>query len=101
MTGTLTILFLVLMFLGLSLVWRKRWMTITGVSLALVAGLFLVLLNIPNGPLESLRDRPEFGRLGQFAPASSGPVMGNPLSGIGIGLRIELGMGAGGAVMGA
>ncbi|MFM8322474.1 MAG: hypothetical protein ACKOC5_16295, partial [Chloroflexota bacterium] len=61
----------VLMALGLSLVWRQRWMTISGVVLALTAGTFLVLLNIPGGPLESLRNRPEFGRLGQLLDAES------------------------------
>lgn len=62
---------LVLLWLGLSLVWRKRWMTIAGVVIALAAGAFLVTLNIPNGPLESLRNRPEFGRLGQLLDAES------------------------------
>jgi tetratricopeptide (TPR) repeat protein/O-antigen ligase len=62
---------LVLIWLGLSLVWRKRAMTFAGVALALAAGAFLVLLNIPNGPLESLRSRPEFGRLGQLLDAES------------------------------
>lgn len=62
---------LVLLWLGLSLIWRARWMTISGATLALLAGAFLVLLNIPNGPLESLRTRPEFGRLGQLLDADS------------------------------
>jgi tetratricopeptide (TPR) repeat protein/O-antigen ligase len=62
---------LIVIWLGLSLVWRKRWLTISGVVLTLMAGTFLVLLNIPNGPLESLRDRPEFGRLGQLLDAES------------------------------
>ncbi len=62
---------LVLLWLGLSLIWRKRSMTLAGVVLALVAGAFLVTLNIPNGPLEALRSRPEFGRLGQLLDAES------------------------------
>jgi tetratricopeptide (TPR) repeat protein len=62
---------LVLLWLGLSLIWRKRWLTISGVSIALLAGIFLVLLNIPSGPFESLRNRPEFGRLGQLLDAES------------------------------
>lgn len=62
---------LVLLWLGFSLIWRKRGMTFVGVSLALIAGVFLVLLNIPNGPLEGLRSRPEFGRLGQLLDAES------------------------------
>lgn len=62
---------LVLLWLGLSLVWRKRIMTFSGVALALIAGGFLIALNIPGGPLESLRSRPEFGRLGQLLDAES------------------------------
>ncbi len=62
---------LVLLWLGLSLIWRKRWMTMEGVILAFAAGAFLVTLNIPGGPLESLRNRPEFGRLGQLLDAES------------------------------
>ncbi len=62
---------LVLLWLGLSLIWKARWMTISGVVVALSAGIFLVLLNIPNGPLESLRTRPEMGRLGQLLDAES------------------------------
>ncbi len=62
---------MVLVWLGLSLVWRKRWMVVTGVGVAILAGAFLVTLNIPNGPLESLRDRPEFGRLGQLLDSES------------------------------
>ncbi len=62
---------LVVIWLGLSLIWRKRWLTWTGVGVALLAGAFLILLNIPAGPLESLRNRPEFGRLGQLLDAES------------------------------
>lgn len=62
---------LVVLWLGLAFIWRKRWMTITGVSLALIAGAFLATLNIPNGPLESLRSLPELGRLGQLFDAES------------------------------
>jgi tetratricopeptide (TPR) repeat protein/O-antigen ligase len=62
---------LVFIWLGLSLIWRARWLTISGVVLALIAGAFLITLNIPNGPLESLRSRPEFGRLGQLLDAES------------------------------
>jgi tetratricopeptide (TPR) repeat protein/O-antigen ligase len=57
--------------LGLSLIWRKRWMTIAGVSLIFVASIFLVVLNTPNGPLEGLRSQPGIGRLGQLLDAES------------------------------
>ena len=62
---------LVLLWLGLSLLWRKRGMTFAGIVLALLAAGFLITLNIPNGPLEGLRSRPEFGRLGQLLDAES------------------------------
>lgn len=62
---------LVVLFLGVSLIWRKRWMTITGVVLVLIAGVFLLLLNLQNGPLESLRDTAAFSRLGDLLNAES------------------------------
>ena len=62
---------IVVLFLGVSLVWRKRWMTISGVVLALVAGTFLVLLNLPNGPLEGIRQQPAFSRLADLLNAES------------------------------
>jgi len=62
---------LIFVWLGLSLIWRKRWLTISGVVLALLVGGFLVALNIPNGPLQNLRVRPEFARLGQLLDADS------------------------------
>jgi tetratricopeptide (TPR) repeat protein len=62
---------LVLLWLGLSLIWRKRWLTIVGLVFTLLAATFLIVLNIENGPLESLRNTPEFGRLGQLLNAES------------------------------
>lgn len=62
---------LVFIWLGLSLIWKTRWLTIAGVVGALLAGAFLVILNIPNGPLASLSERPEFGRLGQLLNTES------------------------------
>jgi len=62
-----------LVFLGLllSLIWRKRWLTIAGVSAAAVAALFLLIINVPNGPLDELRTLPGIGRLGQLLDAES------------------------------
>jgi len=62
---------LVVLFLGVSLIWRKRWLTISGVVLVLAAGTFLVLLNLQNGPLESLRKNPAFSRLSDLLNAES------------------------------
>jgi tetratricopeptide (TPR) repeat protein len=53
------------MFVLLSLHWRKRWLTVTTIGAAAAVGLFLIVLSIPNGPLESLRDLPWIGRFGQ------------------------------------
>ena len=50
------------MFLLLFLNWQKRWMMLTTIGIAGAAGVFLLLLSIPNGPLSSLRDAPLIGR---------------------------------------
>lgn len=62
---------LVVLWLGLSLIWRKRWLTWTGVCLVVLVAGFLLVLNIPGGPLDNLRNRPEFGRLGQLLDSES------------------------------
>ena len=62
---------MVFLWLGFSLVWRKRWLSIAGVILAVLAAVFLIVLNIPGGPLDNLRQSPEFGRLGRLLDAES------------------------------
>jgi len=62
---------LIVIWLGLSLIWRLRWLTISGVVIAILAGAFLLALNLPQGPLENLRTQPEFGRLGQLLDMES------------------------------
>lgn len=62
---------LVFIWLGLALIWRKRQLTLVGVGLALAAGVFLILLNLPQGPLAGLRTNPALGRLGQLLDAES------------------------------
>lgn len=59
------------MFLMLSLLWRKRWMTLGIVGLAVLGAASLVLLNVPGGPLESMRSLSGVGRLGQLLDAES------------------------------
>ena len=59
-------------FLFLSLYWRVRWLTLSSIALGVLAGIFLVVLNIPNGPLESLRSVPGIGRLGQVFETEGG-----------------------------
>ena len=55
----------------LSLIWRKRWMTFGIVGIAVLATGSLVLLNVPDGPLERVRALPGVGRLGQLLDAES------------------------------
>lgn len=62
---------LAVLWLGLAMIWRKRWLSIAGVILATMASIFLIVLNIPQGPLENLRQSPEFNRLGQLLDAES------------------------------
>jgi O-antigen ligase/tetratricopeptide (TPR) repeat protein len=52
------------MFVLLSVFWRKRLLTLATVGGAIIVGAFLITLNIPNGPLEGLRDSPWIGRFG-------------------------------------
>ncbi|MBU1662333.1 MAG: O-antigen ligase family protein [Chloroflexi bacterium] len=59
------------LFVLLSLYWRKRWLTVGIVAAAVLAGTFLILLNVPNGPLQSLNEVPSFRRLGQLLDAES------------------------------
>lgn len=62
---------LVVVWLGLSLLWKTRWLTITGVILAIIFGGFLLILNIPNGPLENLRNNQSFTRIAHLLDAQS------------------------------
>ncbi len=45
---------------------RKRWLTLGTIAAALLGVVFLGVLNIPNGPLEPLRDSPWVGRFGHL-----------------------------------
>ncbi len=45
---------------------RKRWLTMGTITATLVGVVFLGLLNVPNGPLEPLRDSPWVGRFGHL-----------------------------------
>ncbi|MBC7251914.1 MAG: O-antigen ligase family protein, partial [Anaerolineae bacterium] len=51
---------------------RQRWVVWTTIALAVVVGLFLVMLNLPNTPLEPLKDVPYIGRLGRLLETESG-----------------------------
>jgi hypothetical protein len=64
-------------FMGLllSLYWRKRWMTFTIISLALVGAAFLIIFNIKNGPLETLKSSPAIGRFGLLLDSTSNSAL--------------------------
>ena len=59
-------------FVLLSLHWRARTLTLITIGLAGVLAVFLVLLNIPNGPLEAVRELPGVGRLGNVFETEGG-----------------------------
>ncbi|MFZ5918882.1 MAG: tetratricopeptide repeat protein [Chloroflexota bacterium] len=58
--------------LVLGFVRRWRWLVWGTVGLGLIGVIFLVVLNIPNGPLESLKTNRYIGRLGQVFETESG-----------------------------
>ncbi len=60
-----------MLFLLLSLFWKKRWLTFSFISLAILATTFLVVLNIPNGPLKPLQSVDAFNRLSQLLNSQS------------------------------
>ena len=56
----------------LALYWRVRWLTLSAIGLGALLAVFLVALNIPNGPLETLRQTPGVGRLGRVFETEGG-----------------------------
>jgi len=63
------------LFLLLSLYWRKRWLTLGTIAAAFLLGAFLVIFNIENGPLESLRTSPAIGRFGLLLDPQSNSAL--------------------------
>jgi tetratricopeptide (TPR) repeat protein len=59
----------------LTIFWRKRWMAFSMVGLILVVGAFLGVFNIPNGPLEGLKDSSLVGRFGLLLDAESNSAL--------------------------
>ena len=62
---------LVVAILLMAVVWNRKTLVWSGTVLALAAVLFLILFNLPNSPLEGLRQVPGIGRLGTFASDGS------------------------------
>ncbi len=54
------------LFILLALHWRLRWLITVVTILGILVGGFLLTLNIPDGPLESIRVAPWMGRLGRM-----------------------------------
>jgi tetratricopeptide (TPR) repeat protein len=54
-----------------SLFWQKKWLTISLIVVAILATSFLVVLNMPNGPLKGLHSMGSFYRLGQLLDTQS------------------------------
>lgn len=59
------------LFVVMSLLWRQRWLTFSGIGLALLVGIFLVAINIPNGPFQDFKKIPGIGRLGMLLDPNS------------------------------
>jgi tetratricopeptide (TPR) repeat protein len=59
----------------MTIFWRKRWMAFSMVGLILVIAAFLGVFNIPNGPLEGLKDSSLIGRFGLLLDAESNSAL--------------------------
>ncbi|HSF82763.1 MAG TPA: hypothetical protein VLA49_16120, partial [Anaerolineales bacterium] len=54
---------------------RKRWLTIGIISTAVILGVFLLIFNLPGGPLDGLRKSPVIGRYGLLLDAESNSAL--------------------------
>lgn len=63
------------LFLLLSLYWRRRSLTLTTLGVAAALAIFLIVFNIPGGPLEKLRESPAIGRFGLLLDAESNSAL--------------------------
>ena len=61
--------------LTLTLIFRKRQLTLAVVGLALLGGVFLLIFNLPNSPLEALKESPAIGRFGKLLDAESNTAL--------------------------
>lgn len=64
-------------FMGLllSLYWRKRWMTLTIIGLAVAGAIFLAIFNMSKGPLDALKSSPAIGRFGNLLNPESNSAL--------------------------
>lgn len=63
------------LFLLLSLYWRKRSLTLATLGIAGALAVFLIVFNLPAGPLERLRESPAIGRFGLLLDAESNSAL--------------------------
>ena len=59
----------------LSLHWQKRWLTFGIIGTTMVVSVFLLIFNLPGGPLESLHASPVIGRFGLLLDAESNSAL--------------------------
>lgn len=60
-------------FILLALYWRVRWLALSTIGLTVLLGAFLLVLNLPTGPLASVRESPTvIGRLGHILDEMEG-----------------------------
>jgi tetratricopeptide (TPR) repeat protein/O-antigen ligase len=59
------------LFILLTLHWRRRDLMLGVMAAGLVGGVFLIVLNLPGGPLEPLRQNPNLARLGHLFNSES------------------------------
>jgi tetratricopeptide (TPR) repeat protein len=64
-----------LLVLLMSLYWKKRWLTFAIIGLALFGAGFLVIFNMTNGPLETLKKSPYIGRFGKLLDPESNSAL--------------------------
>jgi tetratricopeptide (TPR) repeat protein len=60
------------LFVVISLQRQRRWLTLSILAVSGLLAVFLILLNVENGPLEALRETPWVGRFGHVFDAEQG-----------------------------
>ncbi len=61
----------IVLFLGITFVWGKKWLLVSGSLMVGLIMIVIIVMNIPGGPLEDLRSLPRIGRLGQLLDVDS------------------------------
>ena len=63
------------LFLLFSLYWNKRWLTISVIGMAALLAIFLLVFNLPGGPLQALKSSPVIGRFGLLLDSQSNSAL--------------------------